>query len=319
MLKQMQMHVFLAILIAIVLVLGGFKGLNAMEQVKLEFSAKAGETATVVARRRKIRPDQDEEVNNATLVTVFDVEITAKTPTGYKILWVPREAEIDGMEEASVATKGRLMNAILGGVNLPVEFDADASGMPLEVSDPAETFGRAMTYLLEMGENNAAPAADLIGLLNSLDDRKLVQVMARDAIMLAQWQNSELPVDTNVELNEARPSPFGGGEFPSKTTVTLEKLPGTAKVSWTSVMDKADLKTGLIDYFEAKTTRDGVDFTDLKASLEKATMVAEETGHAVIGLDDGWARSVSYRKEVTTVISDVTRSKIDLIDIEVKR
>ncbi|MCG8562927.1 MAG: hypothetical protein MI824_24265 [Hyphomicrobiales bacterium] len=310
------MRYLLTALFAVALSLGTGSAVPAEETVAIKFKAKVGDKATVVVRRQKSRPRLQKLGLELTAVITYDVEVTGKTADGYTFLWTPKDVKLEGVPDKMRAELKRLISASM----VPIEFETDGAGVPTKIADREAALERALKFLSRSGKPNEKVVAQLRSMFTRMDDRTLALVFAKDASLLARWQQAELPVGSAVELEEARANPFGGGNLSSKVTVRTEPPKnGTANIAWTVDMDEKQMLTSMIANFKRMAKRLGRDPKEVDAQLGKAKIVFEESGKATINIADGWTRAVSFRRIVKLASPEKSRDQKEIVEITLKR
>jgi hypothetical protein len=285
--------------------------------ISVRFAAEIGDKASIVIRRSRAPIQVGGSKDQLTLITTYAMEVTGKDADGYRILWTPQSLEIEGAPDDAAAK----LKATLAPVMIPVEFDADASGMPIKIADRERALRMAIDALGKLGSNiDRGVVAQVRSMFASMDERTLALIFAKEAAILAKWQQADLVVGTSNEFEETRPNPFGGGPINGtvKATVTSPAAE-TIKIDWRTEIDPAMLLQDMIAFLKQMASRAGRSPDEVDAQLAGARLTFEESGVAEVNTSDGWTRAASLTRNIRIQSPSRSENRDEFFDIKLTR
>jgi hypothetical protein len=279
----------------------------------VRFTAEIGDKASIVIRRSKAPLDTG---NDLTMVAIYGTEITGKSANGYRILWTPRSVKFEGVAD-NVAQQ---LNILLATATIPIEFDADWSGMPMKIADRDRALRMAVEAVGKVADVDPKVMAQVKTMFTSMDERALALIFAKEAALLARWQRVDLTLGAPNVFRGATPNPFGGGELPETVTADVTMVaPTLLKVDWRSEMDTAVMLKDMIEALKKLAVQVGRPASEVEPQFAGAQLTFNQSGRAEVDLSDGWTRAAALKRIVRLAAPGRTQSRDEFVDLKLTR
>lgn len=282
------------------------------------FSAEPGDTALVTTRRMKKRPATEKPGLEIVSVTTYEVAVLEALEPGYVIRWSPIDSRLEG---APPELEKRLMET-LGDSIVAFTFETDPRGAPTRIRDREaveERLFKAMEALTGDGAEQAREGARRM--MEAMSDKAFAAVLAKDAALLAAAQHPDPRPAGAVTVDEVRPNPFGGAPVEAQNSVEVapSEHDGLARYDWTVSFDEAAVKDSIAAMLRKMAESVGRPTEEVDQQIAAIELTFEETGEALIGVDDGWARAVTFERRLVGGLPGDMRDQSERIEIALTR
>lgn len=307
--------------------------LQADETINLPFKAEAGDEYRLTVQRTEKRLKGDDPVSQVETNAAYDARIVEKLSEGYVMAWKQTAYDRKVLEDktGAEAQKAETQRAISESLrNLEISFETNAAGVPVRIvgwSEVSKTIAVAFREHLKKGliarlegpalaagktkeEVEAAAQAQVdavIGALILRHDERTAVVLLEEALLVAGVQNQSLPLGKKVDWSAVAPSLLSEQGVSYESIGALERLDkatSEAEITWTNTYNPDQLRAQALDLIKnqlaasKQVPQDKVD--EILSTLSKLEVSRVDTGKALIGIEDGWTRSVEYVKRVNS-------------------
>jgi hypothetical protein len=286
---------------------------DATKQLSIRFEAAVGNKASILIRRNKMLPSSS---HNATAVMAYRMEVTDRSADGYRILWTPQSLEFEGVPQ-SIAGQLKAMTA---EAMIPFEFDADRAGIPVKITNRERALEMAMGALAKLANVEPRTMEQVRSWFTSMDEATLAAVFAKDAALLAAWQEADLVIGQPNVFERPRANPFGGSELNATVKADVTSVtPILARIDWRADIDSARMLANMIDWLRKTASQLGHPPDEVDAQFKDVVLNFEETGVAEINPADGWTRTASLKRLLRMVSPKETKSHDESVEIKLTR
>lgn len=196
------------------------------------------------------------------------------------------------------------------------------SALLKQIEARAKAAGKSSEEIAAIVKANVDSAINLTVLRH--DERSAI-VLFEEAYLIGGLQNLALPLGKETNWTGDAPSLLSEQSVPFESTVTLKRAneaSGEAEIGWVNTFSAEHLKEQVLSVvrsqLEANQAISKEKREEILAAVAKSELSRVDTGNAIVGLADGWVRSLHYLKRVRSTPSGEpveTREKSIRIDV----
>ena len=260
-------------------------GARAAEWVERPFDPPAG-SHWIIQTNETTEENRDGRVQTSVATTTSELTIEQKISDGFRITYVVRHAAYEGDDARNAALIGPVTKTL---ENLVVHAVTAPNGMPLRIENLEDVHATAHAAI----DNLTAPLASKATGMLLADAKRAPAIYLASLAALAIGQNTGLRPGETRNSDDAAPSPFGGAEIRSHTSLHIDSAdPATRKVRYIRMrtFDSDAINEFLNKLAQQLAGADSSHSRPIDNTMKQFTMTLDS--HTEIEVEDGITRTL---------------------------